>query len=602
MRKLIAAGTISLAVAASLLLPTAAEATTVTDIYASPGGTGTACTVVAPCSIYQAKTNARAVAAIGTDDIVVHLFGGTYWMTYTLNLDMTDQPLNGHSLTYENYDSTPPILDSGQAVTGWTLHDATAGIYQASVGTLDFRQIYDGSTRGIRARYPNVTDAATAGPYLPVTSTNTSTVTVPTADLPSLSSYSGVEMVKLDNWRDKHLRIDSVAATSTPGQSEVSFMSPESSNTLFGSFPQPTSYYYLENSYDFIDAAGEWYLDTSSTPHTLYYKPANGLAPADGQVIVPRGQTTMQLYGASITNPMTNIHVKGLTFQHTNWTQPNQYGYVTGQAAIELTTNGNSTIPGAVQMTNVTDSTFVNNTIRDTGAQGLLVFGNTSGITVDHNTVTDTAAGGIYFDSGTAARRTSENQTITNNTVSYVGRDYSDAAGILATFINNSTVSNNDISNGRYSGISMGWSWNDGDTGASNYNTISGNRISNVMTLLDDGADIYTLGKMAGTTISGNYVSSTLRSSWAGPYNVAGIYLDNGSTGKTVEGNVIDNVTASFFAYNPPNHDNYITDNWYNSPLGTIGTLNTVSGNTAVTGSAWPVDAQAVIDNAGVLP
>jgi hypothetical protein len=65
---------------------------------------------------------------------------------------------------------------------------------------------------------------------------------------------------------------------------------------------------------------------------------------------------------------------------------------------------------------------------------------------------------------------------------------------------------------------------------------------------------------------------------------------------------VIDNVTASFFAYNPPNHDNYITDNWYNSPLGTIGTLNTVSGNTAVTGSAWPVDAQAVIDNAGVLP
>jgi hypothetical protein len=62
------------------------------------------------------------------------------------------------------------------------------------------------------------------------------------------------------------------------------------------------------------------------------------------------------------------------------------------------------------------------------------------------------------------------------------------------------------------------------------------------MGLLHDGAGIYTLSRQPGTRIVENYIHDIVRSRWTGESAVVGIYLDNGSSGLTVERNVLERV------------------------------------------------------------
>ncbi|WP_170155030.1 hypothetical protein [Lentzea atacamensis] len=52
-----------------------------TTLYASPAGSGTACSSSQPCSITQAQTSVRGIAPTMTGDIIVQLAGGTYTLS-----------------------------------------------------------------------------------------------------------------------------------------------------------------------------------------------------------------------------------------------------------------------------------------------------------------------------------------------------------------------------------------------------------------------------------------------------------------------------------------------------------------------------------------
>ena len=51
--------------------------------YASPSGSGTTCSLAAPCSLTGARDKVRTVNAAMTGDVVVDLRGGTYALTCT---------------------------------------------------------------------------------------------------------------------------------------------------------------------------------------------------------------------------------------------------------------------------------------------------------------------------------------------------------------------------------------------------------------------------------------------------------------------------------------------------------------------------------------
>ena len=72
--------------------------------------------------------------------------------------------------------------------------------------------------------------------------------------------------------------------------------------------------------------------------------------------------------------------------------------------------------------------------------------------------------------------------------------EYDGACGYFGGFLFSADVSHNSVSDAGYSGFSQGWGWGTVFPLGVGNNTISFNRISNVMRLLRDGGGIYVNG------------------------------------------------------------------------------------------------------------
>jgi hypothetical protein len=154
--------------------------------------------------------------------------------------------------------------------------------------------------------------------------------------------------------------------------------------------------------------------------------------------------------------------------------------------------------------------------------------------------------------------QTTRDNTISNNLVTSVGREYLDAAGIYVGFTTRSTVAHNDISNVPWSGIAIGWGWGLLDPGGflglpgavpgqwGNYTTpttsqgnrILNNRIRRFLNAVWDGGAIYTQGQQGtsmatGEMISGNVASYKRRLAGGNTF-----YTDGGSRYVTLSSNV----------------------------------------------------------------
>ncbi|WP_344987303.1 hypothetical protein [Streptomyces violaceus] len=77
---------------------------------------------------------------------------------------------------------------------------------------------------------------------------------------------------------------------------------------------------YIENAYEFLDTAGEWYLDTATG--TLYYKPLTGQDMSEADVEVPKLESLIGV-GGTYSSPATHIAFSGLQFwARVGWTPP----------------------------------------------------------------------------------------------------------------------------------------------------------------------------------------------------------------------------------------------------------------------------------------
>ncbi len=586
--------------AALWLLPTCPLMATV--FFVSPGGDdGNPGTRERPfATITHARDVVAQVNGAMTEDITVYLRGGTYALTSPLVFDEGDSGTNGHKVTYKAFPGETPVISGGQVVTGWSIHDAGKNIYKASVGSLEFRQIYVNGTRAVRARYPDWTSAVTLAGYLTgasITSSAPYKLNVNSAELTGWETWGNlneVEVVMVTHWKQKRARIESISGGT------IGFQSPESSASVMYHYEQPGTPHWYENAYEFLDAVGEFYLNTQTD--TLFYKPRAGENMTTAEVMIPTVQTLVDMQGRSPAKKVQNLVFEGITFQYSNWTEPNRKGFTTRQAAthygaVAANIDYNSIVPGAIQLENADGVEIRSCTVRRTGAHGIIAVKDVvNDCSFVGNLVSDTSAGGIYLLLNDA---NSTGNMITDNTVEWIGMDYSNACGILVTRTPDLSILHNEVRDVRYTGISTGWQWNDLDTTAINQE-VAYNRIHRTMGLHDDGGGIYTLGKIPGMEIHDNYIHSITRSPYAGNYGICGIYLDNGSSFKHVHHNVIDGVEAAFFAGNPPNHDNLFEWNHYTGTFAnSMDPANTVQNNTQVTGSNWSAAALAIMDAAG---
>ena len=601
------------------VLATGAQAA---PIYASPAvavNQNATCTDIAPCHMFDARRKAREKLKSWplTGNVIVNLFGGapyyrctppttnapsTVCSSFVLNEE--DKGSDGYGVIYQAAPGHAPLLSGGLPIpkAKWETH--ANGIYKAHLpGYLPFRQIFvypNGDlngigTRGIRARQPNRTVEDTGHPYnvspgvtfdtiegSGVTLNNRFHVEAPDFSLlaPLISSdpakLNEVEVVWLSHYIQKRTRINT--ATLSGNRYVLSFMSPEDGSSILNNSNPTKFYYYLENAYELLDQPGEFYYNPATK--WLYYKPRAGEdLQGSTVVVVPQLDTIMTVVGSSPTGLTSNIQVKNLAFAHSNWTAPSQYGYLSRQGGMTLSSNGDAAIPGAVLVQHASDVRLEGNTIRETSAHGLLLRGKLQRHEVVDNELTHLGSGGIveYTDinpdpSGPNASLSSSSQgVISSNLVEKFGRDYTDGVGILVTQPNKMSIEFNRIVNGGYSGISLGWNWTRYDQGA-NDNVVQYNQIENVMKVHDDGAGIYTLGHMSNTKIRHNWVRNITPydASIAGP--VTGIYLDNGSENKEVTGNVLSNTGNAFFINTGPGypperqcHNSTVRDNFHNA-------------------------------------
>jgi len=483
-------------------------------------------------TIERARTAVRAATASQTGDITVFIRGGRYELNETLRFDGNDSGRNGHRVIYRAFPGETPSISGGRRVTGWT--HFRDGIFRAPSPVPAYRQLYVNGQRGVRARTPN------SNFHRLIRWDGDKTIRIPGHLIHNWSNLNEVEMVVMKHWNHSRFRIGSFHRSGDTAS--VVPREPERSVEWIVQWPnrEGNEPFFFENSLDFLDAPGEWYLHKGQ--QQVYYMPRPGEDINNAEIIVPRLERVLEIRGAS------NLQFIGLTFEHTNWTAVDNEGFVGIQAGGYRVLTTGMKIPSGITLENTQNVRLERNVVRNFGNGGIELHSGTFRTEVIGNAVADVGGNGIAIYTLLSNRNPpdhirSRGDIIRNNFITRAGQDYPGTVGIFASYTAGMIVEHNEITDLPYTAINMGWGWTNQDTGTRD-NVIRYNRIHNVVNLLDDGAGIYTLSKQSGTLIEENHIHNMVRNPWAGYYEIAGLYLDEQSEGITMRNNVVQNLSG----------------------------------------------------------
>jgi len=575
---------------AATLMASAAFAAPQATFYVSPSGSDAAeGTKDAPFkTITQAQKAVRAINGSMTGDIEVVLREGTYVLPGTIGFDERDGGKDGHYVRYKAYEGEQPLITGGMAITGWSVHDEANNIWKAEGVEGNFRQLYVNGKKAVRACFPNVIAANDKGDggfdhdFVRLTKVDSSgrAFDVSADYVKNIKNIENVEIHLMIAWAESILRLEKAEVNG--GTAKLIPKDPERTKlfhraypmlgTAFQSNPPKQQVFYLENSYDLLDAAGEWYLDEKE--HVLYYKPRTGESMATANVVAPRINTLFSVLGKDTKNKVGYISFEGLIFAHSNYTRPSEEGFLDLQAG-----NFNVDVladPGRGNWEKLNSNKFLlwrpdagfrvenahhllvkNCTFTQMAATGLDFVSGTNDDVIEGNVFYEIGAAGImlgkfYQDSTTEIHiaynpsdkeEISTRDTIRNNLVTNVTNEHQGAVAIGAGYPRYVVIENNEISYTYYSGISVGFGWTKDQTAMTN-NHINKNNIHHISRLLCDSGPIYTLSNQGtGSEIKENYLHDYSASKWS-DYWVLPIYLDEGSSGFTVENNSYQNAPS----------------------------------------------------------
>jgi hypothetical protein len=314
--------------------------------------------------------------------------------------------------------------------------------------------------------------------------------------------------------------------------------------------------YYFENAYEFLDQPGEWYLD--EVAQVLYYKPRTGEDMSTATIVAPMVETIVAVSGTSTSDQAGYLWFQGLTFAHSTYMRPSQYGFLDGQAGqynLTATAANKQTVgrPAAgVEVTNANHLHFEGNMFTQMAATGLdfisgthddVILGNVftdiggSGFSIAKFTASDTTEYHIPYDP-TDTNEICNRDTFKDNYINGVTTEVQGACGIAAGYPANLDIEHNEVANTNYTGISVGFGWTSAVNAMTN-NKIDYNNVHDIAHILADGASIYTLSNQGpASEMLYNYVHDYQTSQWA-DYGDNGLYLDEQTTGYTVEHNVM---------------------------------------------------------------
>ncbi len=534
-------------------------------------------------TIAKAQQVARTLVPSMTQDVVISINDGTYFLNQTLNFTNLDSGINGYNVIYRAINRGAVTINGGVLLTNWQIHDASNNIYKTQLTTnLNVRTFFVNGQRAPRARSNDGTgwsaDATNKRFNCPVA-------------VQTWSENVDLEVViKQTVWTQQRVPISGV--NNGIANVDAAFIN----MNQWASFPSGTPQY-IENAYELLDDYGEWYYSKSTG--VLYYKPRLSENIFSANVLLPRIENLINL------NQAQDLHFVGINFVGTTRYKTNIRGYFHSQGDIEFDWTSSE---AAVQLVKTKNVLFKSCSFNKLGTSGISLLSGCSGNAVFNCTFNDISGVAISLSqpqinssginlNNTPAANVEDNNWIYNNSISTIGVEYAGHPAIMVGSGTRHLICNNEIFNLPYTGIHVGWGWNNTVKITEN-SVIAFNRIDKIMTEMKDGGGIYTIGSMPNTIIKNNYIQDVDVN-----HDGHALYPDEGSANIIWDSNVIGNpVNYWMYLWSNNSINNQIVNNFSQSPSKNIvGTTNADVNNTNVFGE-WPLAAQKIINSAGVIP
>lgn len=315
--------------------------------------------------------------------------------------------------------------------------------------------------------------------------------------------------------------------------------------------------YVYENVREAVNTAGEWYLDRSE--NKLYYIPCDGETAENLVLSAPVTDSFMEIDGVS------NITFNGIRFINTDWdfvsgtlnlwpvdkTNPN-YEYVEfcpthPQASYE--------VPAVIEIKNAENIGFENCIFRSISNSAVAIRENVNDSYVNACYFDEIGGNAVFINAPYAIPAVTKNISVTNCEINEYGRIYNHSIGVLLCYASDCIIANNEIHDGWYTAVSVGWVWGYSENPTNNIQ-IKDNLIYNIGNgWLSDMGGIYTLGIQPGTVLSGNEIYNVGCYGGKQGYGGWGVYLDEGSSEILVEKNLVYDCSSQ------PFHQHYGRDN-----------------------------------------
>ena len=489
---------------------------------------------------------------------------------YRLSQPIVVRPEDKYITLKANGDVT---ISGSVLIKGWRRQGKlwVADVPEFNGRPLEFRQLWVNGRKAVRAR--DVSDFEQMQKIRSMDKAK-ETLYVPAAAVKAIANEKHAEMVLHEMWCVANLRIKSIRMMGD--SAAVTFHNPESHVHFMHPWPSPmvtpggkhNSAFYLTNARSLLDEPGEWFLDTDA--HRLYYYPRPGEDMRTAEVEAPALETLLRVEGTP-DRPVSHVTFEGIRFAHTTWLRPSLKGHAPLQAGMFMTEaykiaprklirrNGDHKLDNqgwvgrpeaAVSVNGANYVHFKNCRFEHLGSTALDY----------HLFVKDCSVEGCHFEDigGTAIlagsfgpeaheahlpydpadrRETCTDLTIANNRIHDATNEDWGCVGIGAGYVRGIRIENNEISDVSYTGISMGWGWNQQPCAMAD-NHVRRNFIHHYARHMYDTAGIYTLGCQPHTFIEENVVDSIYTPSYVhDPEHWFYLYTDEGSSGITVRNN-----------------------------------------------------------------
>lgn len=527
------------------------------DLVVSPDGNDSnRGTADAPLKTFEkAKEILKSADIDGA--VTVWFREGTYEITDTVEFTSEDKS----NVLYRSYPDEKVVFSGAKAISGWTetvINGVNAFVTDIEINSEEdyFRSLFKGNKRLPRSNYPKegyfkiadpLSEETVAPEWSPEFFMHSLSFMAHTSDVLDFANAGDVDVRVMHFWCDELLPVHSV--NTETGRIETT---KPSSMTL-----RVDDNYVFENVKEALSLPGEWYLDRAE--EKLYYIPEEGDTVENTVLYAGRTEQLMTFDDAE------NISFQGINFEFTDWDHVSGQGFagafdpshplyknmkyesVHPQAAFET--------PAAIYICGSSGANFTDCYFENISNTAIKFDKASENCDVTSCMFNEIGANAVFIHGDFVVPATTKDINVTDCHINKYGRIFNNAIGVLLTHAIDCNITNNEIHDGWYTGISVGWNWGYADNPTNNIN-ISNNLIYNIGNgWLSDMGAIYTLGIQPDTVIRGNVIYNVGCDEGRYGYGGWGVYLDEGSSGILVENNLVYDCSSETF------HQHYGKDN-----------------------------------------